>query len=166
MIWGGRSFASPASTLRHLRPPPSTEPQLRWFSLALVGGGALHVCKLSNEKRIEQVLKNVPNGKSTFGVFLTVFRFSPSELARGCFNRMANGGRFLVAQRSQNRFAIRLFFCPWACFLGGFGKALGRLWSGFGDALGCFGDALGCFGQTFGWLWEDFGMLWESGKAL
>ena len=32
------------------------------------------------------------------------------KLPCGCFNRMANGGRFLVAQRSRTRFAIRVIF--------------------------------------------------------
>ena len=97
---------------------------------------------------------------------------------------MANGGRFLVAQRSQNRFAIRVL-----CFvLGPF--PLGRIRHPaaapkigfplvlFGHFFGNFGDFLafggnlgrgyfgGTFGEAWGRLWGDFwetlGRPWEA----
>ena len=69
--WGG-GVVSP--TMVHLRSPALTEPQIQWFSLALVDGGTPHVCSNASKERIEKVPKRSPTEKLILGAFVGFFK--------------------------------------------------------------------------------------------
>ena len=66
MGWGSR--------LVHHGSPPFTEPQLRWFSLALVDGGTPQFCSNATKERSEKVPKRRPTEKFMLGAFLVFFK--------------------------------------------------------------------------------------------
>ena len=58
----------------HHGSPPSTEPQLQWFSLALVDGGTPHFCLNATKERIGKVQKTSPTEKLILGTLLSFFK--------------------------------------------------------------------------------------------